>query len=478
MKVLLLIPPFKENVVRDVLYGCWCKGNRIGGATVPPLVLLSVATVLKQDSNEVTLLDAQSENKSIEEVKEISKNYEILLLLTSTMTFKEDAEILKQIKEENPNIKTIIFGSHPTFLPEYSLKEGSVDIIIKREPEFVIRDLLRAIEDKKDWKKVRGIGYKENGKIKINPDYPLIENLDNLPICDRSLLPKGIKYYNPIIKNYPYTTSETSRGCPGRCSFCTAPSMYGAKLRCWSVEKVIKEIEEIINQGYKEIYYRDETFTTFRKRNADICNEIINRKIKISWICNVRVGTVDEETLKLMKKAGCHLIKIGVESGSQEILDKSNKGIKLRDTEKLFQWAKKAGLETHAHMMLGMPGETKETIAQTLKFIKKINPTTIDIGICTPYPGSELYNNLIKKHPEIGDATKTNLGNLHTQGIYNEYYTNLKKEELERGLSKLYKSFYMDPKHIISHLATIRDFQDIKRIFSASLNLLKFMKTK
>lgn len=470
MNVLLLIPPFKENVVRDVLYGCWCKGKRIGGATVPPLVLLSVATVLKKDNHNVKILDAPSEDKTLEDIKQTVKDYDILLLLTSTMTFSEDAKILKTLKEANPNIKTIIFGSHPTFMPNYSLKEG-IDIIVRKEPEFIIRDLLKDI---KNYKKVKGIGYKENNKIILNEDYPLIKNLDELPIPDRSLLPKGVKYFNPIIKRIPYTTSETSRGCPGKCNFCTAPAMYGNSLRYWSSEKVLEEIKHLISLGYKEIYYRDETFTTFKKRNLEILNTIIDEKLNISWLCNVRVNTVDRETLMLMKKAGCHSIKIGVESGVQHILDKSNKGINLKDTEELFKWAKEAGIKTHAHLMLGMPGETKETVEQTLKFIKKINPYTIDIGICTPYPGSVLFEEIAKEHPEIKDGTSVNLENLHTEGLYNEFYTSLSKEELEKSLSRLYKSFYLNPKHILYNISQIKSLNELKSTANATFTLLKF----
>ena len=471
MNVLLLIPPFKENVVRDVLYGCWCKGKRIGGATVPPLVLLSVATILKNNNHNIRILDAPSEDKTLDEIKQIVKEYDILLLLTSTMTFTEDANILKILKESNPNIKTIIFGSHPSFMPDYSLKEG-IDIIVRKEPEFIIRDLLKNI--KTNWKKTKGIGYKENNKILLNEDYPLIKNLDELPIPNRSLLPKDVTYFNPIIKRTPYTTSETSRGCPGKCNFCTAPAMYGDLLRYWSSEKVLKEIKYLINQGYKEIYYRDETFTTFKKRNLEILNTIINEKLDISWLCNVRVNTVDKETLMLMKKAGCHTIKIGVESGVQYILNKSNKGIRLEDTEKLFKWAKEAGIKTHAHLMLGMPGETKETIKQTLKFIKKINPYTIDIGICTPYPGSILFEEIAKEHPEIKDGTSVNLENLHTEGLYNGFYTSLTKEELEKSLSKLYKSFYLNSKHILYNLSQIKNLNELKNTANATFTLLKF----
>lgn len=477
MKTLLLIPPPETeelNVVRDVLYGCWCKGNRIGGAKAPPLSILSVATVLYEDGNDIRLLDAPEEKINLYKLKEIVKDYDFVVLLTSTMTFNDDAKILLELKNENKKLKTIVFGSHPTFMPQYCLGKGGIDIVVKKEPEFIIRDLLRAFRNNKDWKKIKGIGYKENG-IKINEDYPFIKNLDDLPICNRDLLPKNIEYYNPLIKRYPYTTSETSRGCPGLCSFCTAPKMYGKMLRWWTSKKVIEEIELLKNKGYKEIYYRDETFSAFPKRNLEVFDYLKNNKIDLKWICNIRVGSINRDDLKLMGEARCHYIKVGVESGVQDILDKSRKGIRIEDTIKLFKWADEFGIKTHAHLMLGMPGENKETIKQTIKFVKKINPSTIDIGICTPYPGSELFENVAEKYPEIMDGTDVNLKNLHTTGLFNELYTDLKKDELEKNLQNFYKQFYINPKHIFKNVSEIKDLNDFKRTFKASLNLLSFM---
>jgi radical SAM superfamily enzyme YgiQ (UPF0313 family) len=480
MKTLLLIPPLLEvNVVRDVLYGCWCKGKRIGGATVPPLVLLSVATVLKKDGNEVRLLDAPAEKKSLDDVKKIVEEFDVVLMLTSSMTFNEDTQVLEELKKVKKDLTTIVFGSHPTYMPEFCLKRESIDLVVRKEPECIIRDLLRGLS-KKDgsWKNVPGIGYRDNGRSRINKDYPFIEDLDELPIYDRSLLPKGVEYYNPIVQRYPYTTSETSRGCPGRCSFCTAPDMYGGKLRFWSSGKVLEEIRILLKQGYKEIYYRDETFTTFKKRNVEIFKNILKEKMDVSWLCNVRVGTVDKDTLALMKKAGCHTIKIGLESGVQEILDKSNKGIKVSETKRLFAWAKACGLNTHAHIMLGMPGENKNTVRKTINFTKEVNPTTIDVGICTPYPGTKLFNELVKAHPEIDKDYVISLEKLHTESAYNECFTELNKEELEKSLSQFYKEFYMRPSHALSNIAQIKNFNDFKRIFRASLNLLKFVVNK
>lgn len=475
MNILFLIPSseFTRTVIRDVLYGCWCCGKRVGGGILPPLTLLSVATVLKQDGHEVKIIDLNVSKITEKEIASKISSTDVVIILTSTMTFLEDAAILSRLKQIKSTLLTVIFGAHPTFMPRVSLSHQGVDVIIRREPEYSIRDLFRSLHDKNNWRQVKGIGYKEGGNTFINDDYPYIENLNNLPFPDRSILPKS-KYFNPIISRMPYTTAETSRGCPGKCSFCTAPKMYGGHLRCRSAEKVVEEIEYLTGLGYKEIYYRDETWTTFRERNKQLLAKMIQRKYDITWICNVRAGTVDKDTLKSMKKAGCHLIKVGVESGSQHILDRSNKKIKISDTADLFRWAKEVGINTHAHLMIGMPGEDRKSIETTIHFIKAIKPTTIDVGICTPYPGTDLFDELITVYPAIKDGTETSLENLHISGRFNEHYTSLSSKEIELFLRQIYRGFYLRPSYVVKCLKRMRNPYHIRNIYYAGVNVLDF----
>lgn len=476
MKVIVLNPPskFTKNVVRDALWGCWCKGKRIARTAVPPINQVLTATFLARCGHEVTFLDALGEGKSIEEVSDIAGKFEAVVVQTSTMTFKEDSEVLGALKEKKPSLITIIYGSHPTFMPEFALKPAGVDIIIRKEHEYVLRDLLGDLACGADWKKIRGIGYKEKGSIFLNPDYPFIENLDELPFPDRTLLSRGVEYFNPIVKRVPYTTSFTSRGCPARCLFCTAPEYMGKKIRCRSAENVAEEIEYVIALGYKEVFFRDETFTFFKKRNYKICEEIIKRKLDITWICNARVGTVDKEAMEVMKASGCHMIRFGVESGVQEILDKSKKDIKIEDTKNTFRWAKEVGLETHAHMMLGMPGEIKETVAKTIDFIKNLAPTTVTFGICTPYPGTELFNIVSEKFPEIKDGTDADLRRLHTTAFYNSAFCQMDTDQLEKAVRLAYRKFYLRPSYIFQTLKRVRSFDGLRRVLIAGTSVLDF----
>lgn len=440
---------------------------------MPPLTLLSVATVLKQDGHEVKLIDLNVSRVTEKEIAYEVLSAEVIIVLTSTMTFLEDAAALLRFKRLKSNLLTIVFGAHPTFMPKFCLSHEGIDVLIRGEPEFSIRDFLRNLHYKNDWRQVKGIGYKDDGNTFINENRPYIENLDSLPIPDRSILPKS-KYFNPIIYRMPYTTAETSRGCPGKCSFCTAPKMYGGHIRCRSAEKVIEEIEYLKELGYKEIYYRDETWTTHRERNKELLTTMIQRKYDMTWICNVRVGTADRDTLKSMKKAGCHLIKVGVESGSQHILDRSNKRIKISDTADLFKWAKDAGLDTHAHMMIGMPGEDRNSIETTIHFLRGIKPTTIDVGICTPYPGTDLFNELSAIYPAIKDGTEVSLENLHISGRFNRHYTSLSSKEIEYFLREIYRHFYLRPSYMFGWLKRMNNLHRIRNVYRAGKNILEF----
>ena len=477
LKILVLNPPskFSKNVVRDLIYGCWCKGKRIGGAKIPPINLLYIATILKNEGHDVKFIDALAEQKPLNEMSHTMTKYDMVIFSTSTMSFSEDVSILAEFKEVNNSLITIIFGSHPTFMPENTLENEEIDIIVRREPEFIIRDLANAISmGGSSWKSINGIGYREHGKIILNDYYPLIDDLDLLPFIDRNLLSKNVDYFNPLIKRMPYTTIMTSRGCPSKCTFCTVPTFYGNKVRYRSAENVLAELENIQNQGYKEVWIRDETFTVFKQRNIKIFNGMIEKGINLSWICNAKVGTIDKDMMLLMKKAGCHTIKFGVESGVQIILDNIKKGIKVSKTRETFMLAQELKVDTHAHIMLGCPGDSIETIESTINFVKEIDPTTVTFGICTPYPGTELFNEIAQKISDINDGSLCNLNIVHEHSFYNEFFTDLSNEELENIVTKAYRSFYFRPKYLLKMLCKINNIDDLKRFLLAGSNVFEF----
>jgi radical SAM superfamily enzyme YgiQ (UPF0313 family) len=479
MNILVLVPSskFTKNVARDLVYGCWCKGKRIAGIQFPPLTSVLLATVLQNDGNNVTFLDAAGSYKTINEVKKIICDKDMAIVLTSTMTINEDAQVLLELKKAKPNLVTVVFGSHPTFLPKETLKREGIDIAVRREAEYIVRDLVRAMgSNSKSWKSVAGIAYKENGEFIINNYYPLIDNLDQLPFPDRNMLDSCVNYFNPVVKRMPFTTIYTARGCPGNCIFCSSPSFYGRHIRFRSAQNILEELRLIKQMGYREVFFRDEFFPVSKERTIAICEAILREKLNLSWICSARIGTVDLETMKLMQRAGCHMLRFGVESGVQEILNNIKKGIRIEATVKTFEDANRLGLSTHAHMMLGMPGETKETIKKSIKFVKSIAPSIVTFGIMIPYPGTQIYDEVKKTHPEIDDASTCDLSRLHTQSYFSEVFTSIGKEDLKNYIRLAYREFYLRPQFLFSWLKRINSLDELKRVVLAGTQVFSFIK--
>jgi len=478
MKALILKPPTagaSRNVVRDFIYGCWCNGRRIGGMQMPPLNDLYVATHCRNQGIDALFIDAPFEPERFEAIR--ASRYDgigAVLLLTSTQSFREDADFLRSVKEANPKTVTIMYGSHPTFVPEPCLADDAIDYIVLREPENTVAELLLALFQGRPVHDIQGIGYRDpEGKPTLTPARPFMD-MDDLPIPDRGLLPQGVDYFNPVIKRAPYTTMQTSRGCPGKCIFCTAPEFYGRRIRARSPELVVEEILQLRQKGFREIFFRDETFTAYAARNAAICEALIRKGTDVTWIANARVDTVDGPGLHLMKRAGCHMLKFGVETASDELLATYQKGTSRAQTVQAFQLAKAAGLDTHAHLVFGGPGETPATIRETIDFIKQLAPTTASFGILTPYPGTKLFDMVRQKHPEIGDGTSSNMANLHVAGFYSEALCGMSGDELSRWIVKAYREFYLRPRYVLGKLAKIRSVEELFALSVAGSNILQF----
>jgi len=479
LRVLVLNPMTQaaKNVVRDVLYGCWCAGKRIGGASVPPFPLVQLATILRDDGRKAVFLDAQAEQKGPDEVARLVRDFDAVLCSTSTMSFTEDAAYLSRLKASNPALVTVVFGSHPTFMPNYALAAPGVDYIIRREPEFAARDLCRGLAGLCDPKAVPGTGHRDAaGQPVVNPDYPFIEDLDALPYPDVDFLPAGIHYFNPIVRRLPYMTATTSKGCPGKCTFCTAPVFDGHRVRFQSAGYVLGLMRYLRSKGYREVYFRDDTFFVNKRRDREIFAGILAEKMDVTWLANARVSGIDPETMLLARKSGCHTIKFGIESGSQEILDGMRKGYRIPEARAIFKAARSMGMNTHAHVMLGNPGDTPESIEATIEFVKELAPTTATFGICTPYPGTPLFESVAAKHPEIRDGSTSDLSKLHVEGLFNELYCAVPGADLQRLVRLAYRRFYLRPGYMLSLAARqVRSLEDLKRCLIAGTRVLDFV---
>jgi anaerobic magnesium-protoporphyrin IX monomethyl ester cyclase len=478
MKVLVLNPASSSspNVVRDQIFGCWCKGKEIGGMQMPPLSLLYVATALQNAGHEVVFIDGAAERQRFLDVLEYGSAADVVIASTSTMTVNEDAQTLEKIRHNGSGSQPvrIVFGTPPTFLPRETLTRPGIDIAIQGDPEDIAVDLLNEMSLGGDsWKSVWGIAFRNNGGVVVNNPRPIDPNLDRLSYPNRSFLPHH-DYFNPVVKHYPYTVAMTSRGCSGKCIFCTVPRLYQNVIQVRTAENVLGELELILEQCYREVIFRDETFTMFKKRNETLCKEIIRRSWKISWICNGRLTGIDKSILALMQEAGCHMIKFGVESGDQGILDAMKKGTILEEIRRIFRWCKELGLDAHAHVMLGNVGETRETIERTIEFVKELNPANAAFGILTPYPGTELFDRVAQIRPEINDGSQCDLKILHTAKFFNETFTHIDPDALENWMKIAYRRFYWRPGYLLGALSRISSLEELRRAVKAGITTLDF----
>ncbi|MEM2108222.1 MAG: radical SAM protein [Candidatus Bathyarchaeia archaeon] len=435
-----------------------------------PLGLGYLAAVLEKNKYEVDVIDCQALKLSYEEFrKEIEKRQPNVVGITSTtLTYKSGLKIAKIAKQTCPNCLTVMGGSHVTFWDKEALQEcPELDVVVRKEGENTLLELVQKVKLCQKIHNVMGTTVRKDGKIVRNPDRPYIEDLDSLPFPAHHLWPlESLRKYGTIV--YPVMTS---RGCVYWCDFCTAVRMFGRHYRMRSPENVVNELEFLHKTyGANQFTFYDDAFTVDQQRAAKICDEIRRRKLKIRWDCETRVDMVTKELLCKMRDAGCIAVWFGVESGSQRVIDAMGKGFSVTQTMNAFKWAKDAGLMTIASVILGFPGETKESALETIKLVEKINPDDVGYYIATPYPGTPLYE-LVK---EKGWLKITDFNKYDTATPTFETPT-LKMQELREIREKAFQRFYLRPAYVIHMFAKggIYGFSSSRTAFAHLLRALK-----
>ena len=356
-----------------------------------------LAAVLEKNQYQVDVIDCQVLKLSLEDFRsEISKRQpNIVGVTSSTLSYKTALKLIKIAKEACPNCITIAGGPHVTFWDDKALQEcPELDIVVRKEGENTLLELVQRIEAGKSYDDVIGTTCRKDGKIVKNPDRPYIQDLDSLPFPARHLWPmERFREYEDILY------LETSRGCVYWCEFCSTVRMHGRKYRMRSPKSVVDELE-FLHKTYniKKFTFCDDAFTVDPLRTVALCNEILNRGLKIEWNCGTRVDMLTKELLAKMKEAGCVSVWFGVESGSQQVLDAMKKGITPELTVKVFGWVRELGMRPMPNVLFGFPGETKKSAWKSIKFVEKIAPDEVSIyNIATPYPGTPLYDMVKEK---------------------------------------------------------------------------------
>ncbi len=469
MKVVIINPPVlgEEKYIREGR--CEQRASSFQYLMVP-ISLPSIAALLGSKGFKVLLLDCMAEELSSEAAirRIVYFKPKMVILNFSTATFSSDTKFVLALKKILPHAHLTAIGVHVSALPEQSLIETALDSIIRGEQESTALDLANHLKNKNLLKTVQGISYRGNPSFVNNIARPFISDLDTLPFPARDLL-KNEAYKMPVY-NRPYTLIIAARGCPNNCSFCTANIYYGTKIRMRSVKNILDEVEEIIQvHKIKDITFWADTFTFDRKYVLDICKGIEERKLKFRWMCNARVDRVDLELLKIMRKAGCQIISYGVESGDQKILNRIGKNITLYKVKKAFKWTREAKIESAAHIIFGLPGETEDTIKKSIKFTKEINPDYVQFYSAIPFPGTRFYDEASKK----GWITSKNW-NDYELGKNIISTPQLSKEKLAQWRRRAYFEFYLRPGFILRKLKTF--IKKPKDLFYFSREAISFMK--
>jgi len=430
------------------------------GDKQPPLGIAYIAAVLELKGHNVKIIDAELENISSNQVvKRLNPNTDVVGITGTVMVAHELLKIASLIKQKYPSIFLVVGGPFFNALPEETMKTGVFNAGILGEAEFIFPELVNAFEHGFELKKVDNIAYITKGKLKFTGSPAVIKNIDILPFPARHLLP-NLKLYKPkaLYKNLPSTTIISSRGCPNRCIFCDN-SISRKKVRMHSPERVVKEIELLINKyGVKELDFVDDNFTLDPERILNICKLIRDKDISISWRCLARVDTISKALLKEMKKSGCWLIAYGIESGNQNILNYIQKDINLNQIKKAVKLTNEAGIETFAYFMLGFPIDTKQTIDDTIKFALSLNLDYITFNKTVIYPGTKLYKTLLESH----SIDKINW--FENSLKYTYYHPNISSKELEFKRRGAYLHFYIRPSYLFKKLRRVNSFTQVIKL--------------
>ncbi len=454
------------------------RHHKFSGYThhLPPLGLTYIASVLLSKGHQVEIIDKSLPPGMTEILADeiLSKGPDALGISMMSENYFDGIALLDALKLKQPDLITIIGGAHVNGLPKEAMAPESVDFGVLGEGEWVFADLVDSGFDPVDAKKIPGILMKDKaGSIHMN-ERALVRSVDTLPLPARHLV-APLEQYRPSIlthKQLPATGMFTSRGCFGKCIFCTSgKGKY--PLRFHSTEYVLNEISQLWKKfGIREIVFLDDTFSASKKRVLEICNGIQQYFPTLSWSAQSRVDYLDYETLAAMRQAGCWQIQIGIESGSEQILENLGKGINLDQVESVSRYAYELGFIIKGYFIIGSPGETKESIMKTFRLMRKLPIHYASINLLVPLPGTVLWDNASK------------WGTFDPDSFYKFNYLTgepvfipqgMTKQELMELFDKAYRQFYLSPGTIYRNLKTIRSLLDLKRYLNAGALMTRML---
>jgi len=435
---------------------------------ITPLSLAYVAAIVEKAGHKVMIIDAVTDRLSVDEtISELASfSPDILGFTMTTYMFFQALSWIKEIKKRT-GLPVLIGGQHLGTYPKETMTHRQIDYAVIGEAEVTLPEFLEALEKGKSLKRVKGIAFRQNGKIVITTPQDRFMAINKVPFPSRHLLDNS-KYYNIVSTRKNFTPMITSRGCPFRCIFC---DLKKTKWRMRSPKNVVDEMEECYKDfDVREIDFYDSSFTVDKKRVLAICDEIKKRKLDISWQIRTRIDCVDREMLRELARAGCIRIMYGIESADPEILKTLRKGVEIERIREVVSWTKKYKMETFGFFMIGSPGETRQTAQKTIKFACELPLDWAQFAKTTPFPATELYQMLVK---DIGeDYWRRFVLNPKNERPLPLVRTQMSVEEAQELIKRAYLKFFFRPKIMFSSLNKMRSPADFFKSLRAALDMV------
>jgi hopanoid biosynthesis associated radical SAM protein HpnJ len=420
------------------------------------------------------LVDAPADGLSVEDVLRIARDYELVIVHTSAPTLRGDGMLAEALKNRRPDTEVGLVGAHAAVLPEETLRASeAIDWVGRKEFDFTCRDVALGLPREE----IAGLSFRKDGGIIHNPERALIQDFDALPsVMDVYRRDLTIENYAIGYLRHPYVSHYTGRGCPAQCSFCLWPQTVGGhKYRARSPEGVEREMAhaKALFPEVKEFFFDDDTFTAHAPRAREIASRL--GKVGITWSCNARAN-VSYATLKTMRDNGLRLLLVGYESGNQRILDNIRKGIRLEEAREFTRHCHELGITIHGTFILGLPGETRETIRETIEFAKSLDVFSLQVSLAAPYPGTELYrqakeNGWFREEASLVDG--------HGQQLAALEYDGLSREEIFASVERFYKAYYFRPRPIARIVRTmLTDRREARRRLREGAEFFRFLRLR
>lgn len=506
--ILLVNPPTEDG-------GIWIRSqHRVGRRSrenmVWPQVSLAQMAAMLEPEYIVEVIDANALRMGWLEFEELLEQKRPKYYLTQVTAPSLRNDMFGVFLAKGLGAKTIAFGTHVTPMTLETMEPfPALDFILRGEPEMTLRELVDRLESKEPsdpriikmlaetsipqtrrkgketttdefpiaheespYASILGLAWRKQGEIVINPDRPFIPDLNDLPIPKHEVLPLD-KQRMPMIKG-PFTFIVTSRGCPAGCRYCIKHVTYQNSVRVRSAENIVEELEYLGRLGIHNIHMYADLFTVNRDHVVDLCNLIIERNLKIKWTCNSRVDYVDEEMLSLMGQAGCWLISWGIESANEIVLKRVRKGYKKEQAFKALEWAKSAGIKNWGYFIIGLPGETEESIRETIDYSKDLPLDIALFHIAAPYPGTPFFYDVVE-NGWFRPGTKWEEVDMDKSTVLD--YDNLTAEQLEYWQKRATREWSLRPGPIWTFLRGLNTWQGAKSAISVGWQMMQFTKS-